>query len=94
MITDGEIWYQIRIKRKGEIEIFQNVFTHNVVVQNGKIMGIEIKYSSTQNQGNYTISHRPPGWYEIAIIDNPTYEPEADHPQNISIIVRGGRQQK
>lgn len=80
-------WYQIRVKYKGKIEIFQNVWTHNVVVHNGEIKGLEVKWSKRQTHGLWTNSHRPPGWYEIAIIANPQYEPIADHPTDIEIIV-------
>lgn len=72
MIENG--LYQIQLFRKGEIEIFQNVFTHKLHVVDGEVKGIELKWGPDA-PGSCTNSMRPmDGVYDVRMVNEPVYE--------------------
>lgn len=69
-----ENFYQIQLLKKGNIEIFQNVFNHYAKAKNGEVKGITILYSPSKNTGIYTASYRPiEEVYDIRILNDPLY---------------------
>lgn len=83
-------FYQIRLFKKEEIEIFQNVFFHKVIMENGKMVMVHIKYSSSKNIGSCTVSTRLlDDVYDVQVIDTPEYEFKSAFPVGTKITING-----
>lgn len=82
-------FYHIKLYSKGKIEIFQNVFWHQVHVKEREIIEIEIRYSSHRSRGNCTYSTRPMDKvYNFEVRDGGNCEPLRNVPP-IELITHG-----
>ena len=75
--------YQIRLFKKGEIEVFQNVSHHKVRVLNGRTASIKIQYTGATEETERSME----GIYDVRVIEAPQYEPSGSYPENAKIII-------
>ncbi len=78
--------YQIWICKKGDIEIFQNVFRHNTIVVDGALSSIIIWYVG---QKDGPVQKSLDGIYELKMVMSPFHDWVDERPKNIKITFHG-----
>jgi hypothetical protein len=82
--------YQIRIYKKGKIEIFQNVESHRMRTEGVLTMCIEYNDHKNGKAGVMSVAHRTvDDAYKIETVENPQYEFNSSFPKETKIIING-----